>query len=361
MNLADEHGADIGAAPVPTTLTAPSLHTEHPTPASLTRQEAQPDVANAAPTTTPLVILNPAANRGRAGRLRPLLERALAAGRAELALTRAPGDAERLATAAALAGRSVVIVGGDGSIREVGAGILASGARTPLGIVAAGSGNDYAYRALRLPADPLRALEVALTGEPHPVDAGTVNGMYFLNALGVGIDANMAATAERMKHIPFLRGQTLYWASSLTELIFHYDRCPELTIACDAAPVERRHYALAALSLGPTYGGGFLINPDADPTDGVFNLCAITKPSQLRALRLLPMVERGAHLHEPEVKRMLVRRATFEAQSPIYAHLDGEVIRAQRFEAHILPGALLVRRAPTPAPPPKGEGSREKG
>ena len=41
---------------------------------------------------------------------------------------------------------------------------------------------------------------------------------------------------------------------------------------------------------------------------------------------------------------MLVRRATFEATTPIYAHLDGEVIRAQRFEAHILPGALLVRR-----------------
>lgn len=355
MNLADEQSADGGAPVIPGTLSTPPQAPTRPAPAQVASQPTQAP-SGGARTTTPLVILNPAANRGRARRLRPLLERALADGRAELALTQAPGDAERLATAAALAGRSVVIVGGDGSIREVGAGILASGARTPLGIVPAGSGNDYAYRALKLPADPMQALEVALSGEPQPVDAGTVNGMYFLNALGVGIDANIAATAERLKRIPLLSGQALYWASSLTELIVHYNRCPELTIACDAAPVERRHYALAALSLGPTYGGGFLINPDADPTDGVFNLCAITKPSQLRALKLLPMIERGAHLREPEVKRMLVRRVTFEAAAPIYAHLDGEVIQAQHFEAHILPGALMVRRALTPGPLPMGEG-----
>ncbi len=344
MRLNEENSATVAATPdAPgngdaTTAPAPSdaRPTSQPTPSNV--------IPGATQNTTPLGMLYPAADQGRAARVRGRRERTLADGRGELALTQAPGDAERLATAAALAGRSVVIVGGDGSIREVGAGILASGARTPLGIVPAGNGNDYAYRALKLPADHALALEIALSGEPQPVDAGTVNGMYFLNALGVGIDANMAATAERLKRVPLLRGQALYWASSLTELIFHYDRCPELTIAYDDAPEERRHFALAALSIGPTYGGGFQINPDADPTDGVFNLCAISKPSQLRALSLLPMIERGAHLHEPEVKRMLVRRATFEATTPIYAHLDGEVIRAQRFEAHILPGALLVRR-----------------
>jgi len=44
------------------------------------------------------------------------------------------------------------------------------------------------------------------------------------------------------------------------------------------------------------------------------------------------------------VKRLLVRRVTFTANQPIFAYLDGEVISAQRFEAHILPGALRVRR-----------------
>ncbi len=345
MSLNDENVTPVAAETVAPTAPTMEQHTADPAPHAISRTAASTDGA----TTTPLVILNPAANRGRTARLRPLIARALADGRAELAITQAPGDAERLAAQAGLAGRSVVIVGGDGSIREVGSGLLAAGAITPLGIVPAGSGNDYALRAVGLPADPLQALKVALHGIPTPMDVGMVNGMYFFNALGVGLDANIAARAERLKRYPLMTGQALYWASSLTELLFRYNRCPELTITCDAAPDERNQYALADLSIGPTYGGGFRINPDADPSDGYFNLCAITKPSQLRALRLLPLVEQGKHLDQPEVKRLLVRRVTFTAHQPIFAHLDGEVISAHRFEAHILPEALRVRRPEKPA------------
>ncbi|MEO7000203.1 MAG: YegS/Rv2252/BmrU family lipid kinase, partial [Ktedonobacterales bacterium] len=245
------------------------------------------------------------------------------------------------------------VVGGDGTIHEAAGGIIQAnlqagaqaGVGMPLGIVPAGSGNDYAYRALRLPQDTLAALDLALTGAPVAVDVGIVNGRYFVNALGVGLDANIAATAERYKRVPLLNGQTLYWTASLSELLLRYNHCPELAISLDGEPLERRLYALAAISLGPTYGGGFAINPDASVTDGLFNLCAIWKPSLPRALRLLPMVERGQHLAQPEVQRRLVRRVVMEAAQPIHAHLDGEVISGSRFEARILPGALLVRGA----------------
>jgi diacylglycerol kinase (ATP) len=290
----------------------------------------------------PVVIFNPASKRGR--RLRGWLTRALKGGRGELVLTDAPRAGERIAEQAARAGRAVVAVGGDGTIAEVVNGILASGRRVPLGIVPAGNGNDYAYHTLDLPRDLKKALEVALTGTPVAMDAGEVNGRYFANSLGVGIDANIAAAAISLKKVPLLRGQALYWASSLRELIFHYDRCPSLTVAHDAESRDRLHYAMAAVSIGPTVGGGFRVNPGADARDGRFDLCLIVKPSQLRALRLLPKVEKGQHLGEPEVKQLRVQTVTMEADQPIYAHLDGEVITAPRFEARILPGALLVRR-----------------
>jgi diacylglycerol kinase (ATP) len=312
-----------------------------PTPAYPSRVDAQ---ARGTGHGTPVVILNPAGNQGRAGRLRKPLERALGGGRGELVLTAAAHDAEHLAREAALAGRDIVAVGGDGTIAEVGNGILTSGARVALGIVPAGSGNDYAYETLRLPREPLRALELALSGRPVAMDAGQVNERYFLNALGVGIDANIAVAAESLKRIPLLRGQTLYWAASLRELLFHYDQCPLLTIAWDDAPAENKLYALAAVSIGPTYGGGFQINPGADPRDGYFELCMLTKPPLARALRLLPMVEKGKHLSQPEAHQVRVRRVTMAAEHPINAHLDGEVIRAQRFAVRILPGALLVRQ-----------------
>lgn len=292
----------------------------------------------------PLVILNPAGNRGRCARLRAPLEKALAGGRGELALTSAPGAAERMAADAARVGRSIIAVGGDGTLSEVAGGILASGQRVPLGIVPAGSGNDYACETLKLPRDPLKALEIALNGTPAPMDAGAVNGRYFINSLGVGLDANVAARAERLKRVPLLRGKALYQVASVYEVLFQYNHCPQLNVSLDGAAQDERAYAVAAVTVGPTYGGGFRINPDADANDGLLDVCLIVKPAQIRALRLLPMVKKGQHSGEREVHHLRVHSLILEAAHPIYAHCDGEVFTAQRFEARILPGALLIRR-----------------
>jgi diacylglycerol kinase (ATP) len=267
---------------------------------------------------SPIVLLNPTGDRGRAARLRKPLERALAGGRGELVLTQSPQDAQARVTQAVADGREVVAVGGDGTIAVIANALLAH--------------------------DPLQALEVALSGTPRPMDVGEVNGHYFLNSLGVGIDANIAAAAESLKRYPFMRGQTLYWASSLRELLFHYNRCPRLEVALDHQLDQSRLYALVAVNIGPTAGGGFQINPGADPQDGLFDVCIVWKPPLLRALRLLPMVEKGTHINQPEVTRARARAISMRSATPVYAHLDGEVITAASFEANILPGRLLVRQ-----------------
>ena len=292
----------------------------------------------------PIVILNPAGNRGRSAKLRAPLEKALAGGLGELALTTAPGEAQRMAEEAARAGRSIIAVGGDGTLSEVANGILASGQRVPLGIVPAGSGNDYACQTLKLPRDPLQALEIALHATPTPMDAGAVNGRFFINSLGVGLDANIAARAERLKRLPLLRGNALYQVASVYELLFQYHHCPQLRVSLDGAAQDQRPYTVAAVTIGPTYGGGFRINPNADSNDGLFDVCLIVKPGQMRALRLLPMVKQGKHTNQPEVRQLRVRSLALEADQPIHAHCDGEVFTERRFEARILPGALLVRR-----------------
>jgi YegS/Rv2252/BmrU family lipid kinase len=295
--------------------------------------------------TPPIIILNPASKRGAA--LRRWLEREVKKNHCgELVFTTQPRHAEQIALEAAQAGRDVVAVGGDGTVAEVAQGVISSGSQARIGIVPCGNGNDYAWHTLGLPRDHQQALQIALHGAAQPMDVGLVNGRSFVNSLGVGIDANIAATAERMKRTTFLRGHTLYYAASLTELLFRYRHVPELHVTIDGAFHDRRLYAMAAVNLGPTAGGGFKINPGADPRDGLLDLCLIWKPSQLRALQLLPMVEKGKHIDQPEVQRLRVRAVTMEAAQPIYAHLDGEVMRADRFDVSILPGALLVRQGP---------------
>jgi diacylglycerol kinase (ATP) len=296
----------------------------------------------------PLVILNPASNSGRAAKLRRLLERALLGGRGELALTSAPGHATQLALEAAREGRPVVVVGGDGVIHEAAGGVIESGVQVPFGVVPAGNGNDFALHVAHAPRDIGQALDLALTGPIEQIDAGVVNGHYFVNAISVGLDANVSRTAERLK--PYLlSGQALYMTSALTELLFHYDRCPTLTVQCDDGPPIRRLFALVAMSIGPTYGGGFWINPNADPQDGLFDVCMFTKPPLLRALRLLPAVEQGKHIGEPEITIVRCKRITLEAEQPANAQYDGELAQATRFEVSLLPGALALRRGPAPA------------
>lgn len=301
--------------------------------------------ATSRPDALPLVILNPASDSGRAAKLRRTLEKALLGGRGELALTTGPGHATQLAEQAAREGRSVVVVGGDGVIHEAAGGVIASGVSVPFGVVPAGNGNDFALHVANAPRDLAQALDLALNGPIERVDVGVVNGNYFVNAISVGLDANVSFTSEGLKPY-WLKGQALYMTAALTELLFHYDRCPTLTVQCDDGPPMRKLFALVAMSIGPTYGGGFWINPNADPQDGLFDVCLFTKPPLLRALRLLPVVEQGKHIGQPEITIVRCSRLTLEADHPVNAQYDGELARASRFEVSLLPGALSLRRGP---------------
>jgi diacylglycerol kinase (ATP) len=294
----------------------------------------------------PLVVLNPAANRGHMAPFRELVRRRAIGEAAAYVETTRRGEASELAGRAAREGRPVVIVGGDGSVHEVVNGILGSGRRVPLGIVAAGSGNDYAWNTLKLPRDPTTAIERAFTGQLIDVDAGIVNGEYFANSFSVGLDADIAATAERLKHLPLMSGERLYYSATLEQLLFGYHRCPWLTLRPgdgQRAGVEQaRRFLVMAVTIGPTYGAGFRICPAADCRDGFFDICTIKYIPLLRALRLLPIVRKGEHADLPEVTLCRAKSVHIEARRPVTAQMDGETGSATSYDATILPAALRV-------------------
>src|SRR5437870_4358579 len=300
------------------------------------------------PSHNPIVILNPTANRGNMQQHRALIRHRLEKEpQAEYVETTRQGEAQELARKAAEEGRPVIIVGGDGSVHEVVNGILSSSRRVPLGIVAAGSGNDYAWNTLKLPHDPVAAIERAFTGQLVESDAGIVNGKYFVNSFSVGLDADIAVAAGKMKKIPFMSGSRLYYSATLKQLLFGYHRCPWLRLTLDAGtePIESEfmHYVLMAVTNGPTYGAGFRINPTADYQDGFFDVCTISYTPLLRALKLLPVVQKGAHSGLPEVTFYRARSLRIESKKPVNIQMDGETTCAMNFDARILPGALWVR------------------
>jgi diacylglycerol kinase (ATP) len=267
---------------------------------------------------------------------------------AEYVETTRQGEAKELALTAAKEGRPVIIVGGDGSVHEVVNGILTSGKRVPLGIVGAGSGNDFAWNTLKLPHDPAHAIERAFDGQLVEVDAGIVNGRYFANSFSVGIDADIAAAAERMKKLPLMSGVQLYYTTTVKQLLFGYGRCPWISFKLDgddeqSGKTQVKRYVLIAVTNGPTYGAGFRINPTADHSDGLFDVCTIDYAPLLRALRLLPIVRKGEHAGLPEVTFYRAKSIAIESQNLVNVQVDGETSNSKSYNAENLPGALLVR------------------
>lgn len=299
------------------------------------------------PSNHPLALFNPTANRGNMAAHRAAMQSRLAQERVEYVETSIAGEARERAMQAARAGQAIIVIGGDGTVNEVVNGILAAERRVPLGIVPAGSGNDFACNTLGLSRDPLVALERALHGDVIEIDVGTVNGLYFVNSFSVGLDADIAATANRLKKVPFMSGARLYYGSSLSRLLFGYHRCPWLTFHLEGADVykqtEPHHYVLLAVTNGPAYGAGFRINPAANPGDGLLDVCAISYAPLLRALKLLPVVQRGEHGEEPEVAFYHAKTIHIESQRPVTMGVDGETSSASSFDIQILPGALSVR------------------
>jgi diacylglycerol kinase (ATP) len=258
--------------------------------------------------------------------------------------TSQPAEARDLARQAALAGRSVIVVGGDGSLHEVINGLLTVERRVPLGIIAAGSGNDFAWNMLKLPRDPEAMVARAFDGQPVAVDAGCVNGRYFANGFSIGLDADIGALANRMKNVPLVRGAALYNVAAVRQLLFHYHRCPWLTYRLDdGEEIAELRYVLIAVTNGPAYGAGFFINPQADPFDGLLELCIVAHTSRWRILQLLPRVKQGKHGNVPEVSFHRAKKVVFKSRYPVTLQADGETSTETYVEARVLPGALLVR------------------
>ncbi len=291
------------------------------------------------------LIVNPAAGRGYAIRTaehaRRLLEGLGAA--FDLVQTEAPGDGIRLAEEAAREGCSpVVAVGGDGTVHEVLNGLVRAhdngGPIGTLGVIPAGSGNDfdYMFRAKDGLAGACRRLA---EGKTRLIDVGRIDDRYFANAVGIGFDAAVNIVSRKYRR---LRGLLLYLLSAL-ETIFVYYKAPTVCVNYDGTEV-RGKMLLVSVGNGRRIGGGFMLTPSAEVDDGVFDLCLAREVSRLEILRLIPHVIRGTHVNKPPVTMVRARKIVVTSDGALPSHVDGEIytLDAHRLEMEVLPQRLRV-------------------
>ena len=308
-----------------------------------------------------LIIANPQAQSGRSRVVAERLRRFLALilddpDQFDLVYTERPRHAIELARDAA-GYRTVLALGGDGVIHEVACGLMLHPAQTrpTLGIVPVGSGNDYAMT-LGIPECDGDDFSPLLSARPRALDVGRVlidRGLpterceYFVETCSVGLDAAIAIDTYRLRRTTHLRGNALYLASGLRMFGRGYRSFP-LSAAFDGAPARELEPHIFTVQIGPTYGSGFRVCPEADPADGIFDICYTDGPLPRRVTLPVFLAARdGHHVGARAIHFERARRVVLELPERGYPiQTDGEQQEASRLDISIEPAALTVLASP---------------
>lgn len=286
------------------------------------------------------MLVNPTSAKGRAARAaNPVAARLASAGHSVTVLTGSDAaDAQRLAARAVADGAdALVALGGDGLVNIALQAV--AGTSIPLGVIAAGTGNDVA-RCLGLPTDdPLAGADVVAAGVTRRLDAVHVDGAdgarWFLGVLGAGFDSLVNERANRMR---WPRGAQRYNLAVLAELrVF---RPLPFTVVADGADVSSPAM-LVAVGNGASYGGGMRVCPAADMDDGLLEVTIVGPVSKPTFVRVFPRVFRGTHVHHPAVTTHRAREVTLGSPG-VVAYADGERLGPLPVTCRVVPGAVTA-------------------
>ena len=284
------------------------------------------------------LIWNPVAGNGAAVRAYQLVTDALAERGIPFSSEKSEyaGNATELAKAAVENGaKKIVVLGGDGTIREVACALMHT--NVPLGIISCGTGNDI-IRALKIPNDPLAALDIALDGEVREMDAAMANDLLYFNVAGFGFDVDVLRYVEiykkRMKN-----GSLAYMRGLLTALLRLNSR--KTKISWPEGSMEAEVLIIAAGN-GTHFGGGMKVTPKADPFDGLLDICVINNVSKLNAYLILPKFLKGEHLTTKYVTYFKTTELTAVCEPASLLDVDGDILPGTPVTFKILPKAIRV-------------------
>ncbi len=284
-----------------------------------------------------VIIVNPQAGRGRSGRIVEKIEKLCreAGQPTKTFLTSGPGDATELSRKLVAAGhRRVVAMGGDGTIREVGGGLLGSGVE--LGLIPIGRGNDLA-RSLNVPInEPSRALRVLQRGRIKEIDVGWDGRECFLSVMGIGYPA---LVAEQTNQLRWIQGRASFLVSVYKAL--RRMRVVEVRVTLDDSRLEVGCTSILIHNT-PFTGGGLKMAPMARLEDGFFDVVVIDAVGIWDLMLNFPRVYWGRHLSHPSFRHYRSRTVKVSSDSPVPMMRDGDPAGTLPVEACVLPRALKV-------------------
>ena len=246
------------------------------------------------------------------------------------------GHAVLLAKEAVEAGHELIVaMGGDGTVREVATSML--GSDIPLGIIPCGTGNDLS-RPLKIPREPLAALDTALNGKQRRMDAARANDEIFFNVAGFGFDVDVLDYVliykKKYKNgsIAYLRG--LIAAIKGLKARRTVIETPEGTFTTNVM--------ILACGNGTHFGGGMCVTPEADPFDGLLDVCIAHDVKKWMLPYLLPKFIRGKHLGLKNITYFKTTKLSARCEPISRIEVDGEIMQGTPVTVEVLPASISV-------------------
>ncbi|HUX56387.1 MAG TPA: diacylglycerol kinase family protein [Bacteroidales bacterium] len=284
-------------------------------------------------------IINPIAGNGFAKTIVPKLQEMIKKYSidAELAFTERSGHASELSENYMGRGFSYIIgVGGDGTLNEISRPLI-NRKDVTIGIIPAGTGNDF----IQILGFPNRfgdkEWDIFFKCNIIEMDAGSCNGMIFLNGMGLGFDAQVAAENYTEPGKVKKGGKHKYIWHIIKTLLFFKEK--RMTVLTDTDRHETDCF-INTIANGRRFAGGFFLTPKALADDGLLDVCMIKKLTLLERFKILLKVPKGTHITDKEVNYYQTSEIKLEFSEKVPFHVDGELYFSEKFDVKILPLAL---------------------
>jgi YegS/Rv2252/BmrU family lipid kinase len=257
----------------------------------------------------------------------------------EIIHTERPGHASEISASQARKGtRFIIAVGGDGTMNEV-ARPLINNKDVIIGIIPAGTGNDFD----QIPGFPVhfkeKEWETFFSKKVIALDVGVVNEKIFLNGMGLGFDAEVAAENYTEDGKVKKGGSHKYIWHIIKTLIFFKEK--RMTVTTGPGIAETDCF-INTISVGRRFAGGFFLTPKAIANDGLLDVCSIKRLNLIQRFRILLKVPKGEHINDKKVFYYQTAALEIAFQEKVPFHVDGELNFSDKFTVSILPGALNI-------------------
>lgn len=253
-----------------------------------------------------------------------------------VARTERSGHAELLAREMGAAHDAVFTLGGDGTVMEVLHALMASD--RPVGILPGGTGNLVA-RALGIPMSPRRAVTTLLGGHVKTIDLGQLeDGRVFAFAAGIGVDAQMVATASAAAKRRFGVGAYVMTGTRAALALESFT----LRATVDGVSHTFEATTVMVANFGAVLGGLIHLGPDIREDDGLLDLCVFSPANVGTALRLGWRMLRHDFGTDPAMHFLRGRTLHLETDPPRVTQADGDLLPWSHLRVTVAPGAARL-------------------